>query len=158
MLSMDMSFAENVIISVVISSVVGARLFMDTSFFSLNSKLKKHNEDIKTMQRIIKYLRENSNEKIAIFNIFRDRRSDIFFLNFVGLWAYFFCFSIFPSLILSIIFCLFIFSIIYMILPFYIYAKFQPRRDLCEYSKALIRNFIDSFLRLFTVLLIFVLV
>ena len=67
---MDMSFAENVIISVVISSVVGAAwLFMDTSFYTLYSKLKKHNEDIKTMQRIIKYLRENSNEKIAIFKL-----------------------------------------------------------------------------------------
>ena len=159
MLSMDMSFVEDFIISVVISSVVGAAwLFMDPSFYALYSKSKKHNKDIKTTQRIINYLRENSNEKLVIFNIFRDHRLEIFLLNFLGIFTYLFGFLIFPSLILSIIFCLFIFSIIYMILPFYIYDKFQPRRDLCKYSKALTRNFINSFLRLFTVLLIFVLV
>ena len=157
MLSMDISFFEDLTISIVISSVLGAHLFMDTSFFNLNSKLKKRNKDIKTTQSIINYLRENSNEKLAIFNIIRDVYAVMFFLNCLCLCAYLFLLFVSPP-ILPKVFCLFIFSIIYMALPFYIYDKFQPRRDLCKYSKALIRNFIDSFLRLFTVLLIFVLV
>ena len=72
---MDMSFFEDFIISVVISSVLGARLFMDTSFFSLNSKLKKCDKDIKTTQRIINYLRNpNQNEALTDYLIEETRR------------------------------------------------------------------------------------
>lgn len=153
MLSMDMSFVEDFITSVVISSVLGARLFMDTSFFSLNLKLKKRNKDIKTTQRIINYLRENSNEKLAIYNIFRDF---LFLVNCLCLCAYLFFFVLSP--IVSKVFWLLFFSIIYMLPPFYIYVKFQPRRDFYKYSKTIIRNFVDPLVRLIFVFLIFVLV
>ena len=157
MLSMDMSFVEDFIISVVISSVVGAAwLFMDPSFYALYSKSKKHNKDIKTTQRIINYLRENSNEKLVIFNTFRDFRL-IFSLNCLLLCAYLFLLFVSPPL-LPKVFWLFIFSIIYMLPSFYIYVKFQPHRDFYKYSKAIIRNFVDPLVRLIVVFLIFVLV
>jgi len=142
---MDMSFVEDLIISIVISSVVGAAwLFRDTSFYTLYSKSKKRDEDIKTTQRIINYLRENSNEKLAIYNIFRDFS---FLLNFVLLFVYLLCLFLSPPIIPTV-FCIFIFAIIYMLPPFYIYIKFQPRRDLYKYSKALVRNFVDPLVRL----------
>jgi len=144
----------------IISLAFGTRLFIGTSFSSLYSK-SKNTKDMKIMLRIINYLRENSDEKLVIFNIFRGIYVKIILLSILCLFLYLFCSPfVFPPVLPKIYYFL-IFPIIYILPLFhisYVYFKFQPRDNLRKCLKILIENFFDTSVKLIIIFCIFLLV